>query len=208
MKRVLPSAYFLCILVLGLMTVRSEAEDTPLFHYSVHESTQTGPQPLGFPFGLMGGQSRDSVTAVLPTAGFHRGDYDKDNTVWTMHDKIVSKTFKPSAFTLKYVNDKLMQVTLVEPNVSDCNEIVAIIQDAVAYVKSNFTFPPENAAPEPHFNSNSCVFYMKPGQSGWQTWVGDYAVDMESNWRDGKEMVYSAYMTFTYIPLYNSSVKK
>ena len=78
-----------------------------------------------------------------------------------------------------------------------------MIQDAVAYLQSHYTFPSGNAQPAPHYGTNSCVAYMKPGQSGWLVLDGDYAVSVDSNWRDGKEMAYNGFVTFTYLPLYN-----
>jgi hypothetical protein len=183
----------------------ANAEST-VFHYEMKAEPE-GPQPLGFPLGLAGGEVRDAVTADLQARGLQRGSFDKDNTTWIAPKNFLYKSFHPYALALTYKNDRLMQLTLVQPDLPECQDIQAMVQDAVAYIQAHYTYPKENIQPAPHFGTNSCVSYMKPGQSGWLVWDKDYALSVDTSWKDGKEMTYSGYVAFTYLPLYNEAQK-
>ena len=194
-----PRNMLLALWILGAgWTVR--ADDKPLYHFEI-KTTSDAPTPIQFPFGLTGSEARADVVTALQQIPLDRGDFDTNFTEWAIPKKILYKKFHPSLMTLHYKDEKLMQVTLVQTDAAECGDILAAKEDAVDYVKAHYIFPANSVSPAEHFGSNNCVYYMKPGQSGWQAGEGDYLVNLDTNWRD---MKYSGYMTFTYMPLYNA----
>ncbi len=181
------------------MAAHTFAEDKSLYHFQIKQEPE-GPVPLGFPFGLQGGQSKEDVTRTLNEVPLYRGDFDTRYTEWSIGKRIRHKRFHPSLITLAYKHDKLMQVTFVQTDAPDCSESIGAMEDAVDYIKTHYIFPAASIVPGPKFGSNNCVFYMKPGQAGWQAGEGDYLINVDTNWRD---MKYSGYVTITYMPLYN-----
>ena len=159
------------------------------------------PKPFQFPMDLTAGEPRNQVVSSLQQRKINQGDFDRDFTVWSIPGRYSYKSFEPSSMTLAYRNYKLMQVTLVQPEMTECADVISMMEDAVAFIQSHYTFPAENISKGPHFGTNNCVLYMKPGLSGWQAWDNDYAVNIDANWRD---MKYTGFVTFTYLPLFNT----
>jgi hypothetical protein len=197
MKRLLIPLLFICPVFPAL----TSADAPHTFHFGLKAEPE-GNIPMAFPFGLETGQSKVSATAALEAKGFQRDNYDKDFTFWDIPaHSIEYKTFKPTSLALTYRNDKLIQATLVQPAVEDCQDIMTIFQDSIDYIKHRYVYSPENIRTSPQFGSNNCVSYMKSDQNGWEVVTNDYAVSIDSNW---KNLKYSLFVTYTNTSLYDS----
>jgi hypothetical protein len=159
-------------------------------------------EPLTFPFGLKGGQTRNEATAQLQTVGLDRDAFDSNFTVWSVGGRIHRKSFRPAGMELNFRSDKLAQVTLVTVDMTDCQEVGAVVQDAVDYIKTHYVLNESTIQTAPHYGSSNCFFYMKAGNVGWQAVQGDYAVSVDST---SKNLKFTGFVTFSYMPLFSSS---
>lgn len=189
------------VVLLG-QTWRPDPQAAEVFHVGAEASNPPPARaPLRFPFDLQGGQGKEAAAETLQRQGLDRDSFDSNFTAWSIPGKIHYKSFKPAGLTLHYRGDRLMQVNLIQPEMLDCAEVAAMIDDAVAMIQEHYLVDLESIRKAPHFGTGNCFFFMKPGNVGWQASEGDYAVNVDVNWRDEK---YSGYVTFTDIPVYQS----